>query len=127
MRTAPERHAALLVLGAGGGLAGVAALFSAGSSSSRLLWLGLAALVLSATAATAAALGWWPVLSRQALLALGLLIAFVCWCGISIVWSIEPDRSWEYFNRGLVYVAFAVVGLARGSTSTGGSSTWRSQ
>ena len=114
MRTAPERHAALLVLGAGGGLAGVAALFSAGSSSSRLLWLGLAALVLSATAATAAALGWWPVLSREALLALGLLIAFVCWCGISILWSIEPDRSWEYFNRGLVYVAFAVMGLAVG-------------
>src|ERR1043166_8673440 len=114
MRTAPERHAALLVLGAGGGLAGVAALFSAGSSSSRLLWLGLAALVLSATAATAAALGWWPVLSREALIALGLLIAFVCWCGISILWSIEPDRSWEYFNRGLVYVAFAVMGLAVG-------------
>jgi O-Antigen ligase/Tetratricopeptide repeat len=114
MRTALERHAALLVLGAGGGLAGVAALFSAGSSSSRLLWLGLAALVLAGTAATAAALGWWPVLSREAWIALGLLVAFVCWCGISILWSVEPDRSWDYFNRGLVYVAFAVVGLAVG-------------
>src|SRR5690349_13529169 len=126
MRTAPERHAALLVLGAGGGLAGVAALFSAGSSSSRLLWLGLAALVLSATAATAAALGWWPVFSREALFALGLLVAFVCWCGISIVWSIEPDRSWEYLNRGLVYVALAVVGLAIGSFVPGARRLWAS-
>src|SRR5919197_1222496 len=115
MRTALERHAALLVLGAGGGLAGVAALFSAGSSSSRLLWLGLAALVLSGAGATAAALEWWPVLSREAVIALVLLVAFVCWCGISILWSIEPDRSWDYFNRGLVYVAFAVAGLAVGA------------
>src|ERR1044071_817509 len=58
MRTAPERHAALLVLGAGGGLAGVAALFSAGSSSSRLLWLGVAAPRRSATGATGRALRW---------------------------------------------------------------------
>src|ERR671930_348545 len=115
MRTALERHAALLVLGAGGGLAGVAALFSAGSSSSRLLWLGLAALVLSGAGATAAALEWWPVLSREAVIALVLLVAFVCWCGVSILWSIEPNRSWDYFNRGLVYVGFAVVGLAVGA------------
>jgi amino acid transporter len=28
-----------------------------------------------------------------------------------VIWSIEGDRSWAYFNRGLVYLAFAVVGL----------------
>src|SRR5437870_2912927 len=115
MRSALERHAALLVPGAGGGLAGVSALFSAGSSNGRLVWLGLAALALSGAAATGVALGRWPVLSRETLVALGLLAAFVCWCGISILWSIEPDRSWEYLNRGLVYVAFAVVGLAVGA------------
>jgi len=115
MRTALERHAALLVLGAGAGLAGVSVLFSSGSSSSRLLWLGLAALVLAGVAGTALAAGWWPLLEREAVVALALLVAFVCWCGISILWSIEPDRSWDYLNRGLVYVAFAVVGLAVGS------------
>src|SRR5919204_311476 len=115
MRTALERRAALLVLGAGGGLTGAAVLFSAGSSSSRLLWLGLAALVLSGAAGTAAAAGWWPLLGREALVAFALLVAFVCWCGLSILWSIEPDRSWDYLNRGLVYVAFAVAGLAVGS------------
>jgi len=40
-----------------------------------------------------------------------LLAGLVVWSGLSIVWSVEPDRSWEYFNRGLVYVGFAVVGL----------------
>jgi O-Antigen ligase len=126
MRTALERHAALLVLGAAGGLAGASALFSAGSSSSRLLWLGLSALVLSGAAATAAALGWWPVLGREALIALALLVAFVCWCGISILWSIEPDRSWDYLNRGLVYVAFAVVGLAVGAFVPRAARLWAS-
>ena len=115
MRTALERHAALLVLGAGAGLVGVSVLFSSGSSSSRLLWLGLAALVLAGLAGTALAAGWWPLLEREAVVALALLVAFVCWCGISILWSIEPDRSWDYLNRGLVYVAFAVIGLAVGS------------
>src|SRR5919204_6143579 len=115
MRTALERRAALLVLGAGGGLTGASVLFSAGSSSSRLLWLGLAALVLSGAFGTAVALGWWPVLEREAWIAFALLVSFVIWCGISILWSIEPDRSWDYLNRGLVYVAFAVVGLAVGS------------
>ena len=115
MRTALERHAALLVLGAGGGLAGVSVLFSEGSSTSRLLWLGLAALAAAGAFGTAVAAGWWAVLEREAWIALGLLVAFVCWGGISILWSIEPDRTWDYVNRGLVYVAFAVVGLAVGS------------
>ena len=115
MRTALERHAALLVLGAGALLAGAAVLFSEGSSSSRLVWLGVAALAVAGAAATAAAAGWRPVLSREAIIAFALLVAFVCWCGLSVVWSIEPDRSWDYFNRGLVYVAFAVVGLGIGA------------
>src|SRR6266496_3397908 len=126
MRTALERHAALLVLGAAGGLAGASALFSAGSSSSRLLWLGLSALVLSGAAATLGALGWWPVLGREAVIALALLVAFVCWCGVSILWSIEPDRSWDYLNRGLVYVAFAVVGLAVGAFVPRAARLWAS-
>lgn len=115
MRTALERHAALLVLGAGGLLAGAAVLFSAGSSTSRLVWLGLAALAVAAATATAVAAGWRPVLSRETVIAFALLVAFVCWCGLSVLWSIEPDRSWDYFNRGLVYIALAVVGLAIGA------------
>src|SRR5438874_1055545 len=116
MRTALERHAALLVLGAGGVLLAVCMLLSAGSSNGRLVWIGLFALVLAAAAATAALLGLpRPVPAREAWIALGLLAAFVVWCGISVLWSIEPDRSWDYLNRGLVYVGLAVVGLALGA------------
>jgi hypothetical protein len=39
----------------------------------------------------------------------------VAWNGVTILWSAAPDRSWEYFNRGLVYLAFAVLGAVVGS------------
>ena len=32
------------------------------------------------------------------------------WSAVSVAWSIEPDRSWAYANRGLVYLAFALLG-----------------
>ena len=37
------------------------------------------------------------------------------WQGISIDWSVQPDRSWDYVNRGLVYLAFLVLGLFVGA------------
>src|SRR6266540_3492082 len=111
-----ERRAAPLLLGAGGCLAAASALFSNGSSDGRLVWLGLAALALAAVLAAGVLAGLArPAPSREALVALGLLAAFVCWSGISVLWSIEPDRSWDYLNRGLVYLAFAAVGLALGA------------
>jgi hypothetical protein len=114
MRGALDRWAAWLLPGAGGVLA-VCALFSSGSSGGRLTWLGLAALCLAATLGVAALAGLpRPALSREALVALGFLVAFVGWTGISVIWSIEGDRSWAYLNRGLAYTAFAVVGLALG-------------
>jgi hypothetical protein len=116
MWSAFERRAALVPLVAAGALVGVSALFSAGSSNGRLVWIGLAALTFAAAFGTAALAGGpRPVLSVEAVVAFGLLVAFVCWCGLSVLWSIEPDRSWDYLNRGLVYVALAVVGLAVGA------------
>ena len=110
------RRAAPLLLGAGGCLAAAAVLFSEGSSDARLVWLGLAALVPAAAIGVGALAGLpRPAPGREALVALGLFAAFVCWSGISVLWSIEPDRSWSYFNRGLVYLAFATVGLALGA------------
>ena len=115
MWSALERRAALFPLAAAGALVGVSALFSEGSSNGRLTWIGLAAQAVAAGIATVA-LVWAPrpVLRREAVVALGLLVVFVCWCGLSVLWSIQPDRSWDYLNRGLVYVAFAVIGLALG-------------
>src|SRR6185312_1434649 len=87
-------------------------LFSYGSSGGRLVWIGVAALAV-ATAVVVGALAGLPrpSFSREAVVALGFFAAFVAWNGISVLWSIEGDRSWAYFNRGLVYLAFAVVGL----------------
>lgn len=115
MRRGLDRWAAQVLLGAGGVLAAVSALFSSGSSGGRLAWLGLAALCLATALGVAALAGLpRPALGREAVVALGFLVAFVCWSGISVLWSIEADRSWAYLNRGLVYLAFAVVGLALG-------------
>jgi hypothetical protein len=125
MWSALERRAALFPLAAAAALVGVSALFSAGSSNGRLVWIGLAALAVAAALVTVA-LVWAPrpVLSREALVALGLLAAFVCWCGLSVLWSIAPDRSWDYLNRGLVYLAFAVIGLAVGVYVPRGERRW---
>src|SRR5512133_152601 len=111
MRRALDRWAAYVLLGAGGLLVAVSALFSSGSSNGRLVWIGLAAIVVAAAVGAWAFLGLpRPALGREAVAALLLLAAFVAWNGISVLWSIEPDRSWDYLNRGLVYLALALVG-----------------
>lgn len=56
-----------------------------------------------------------PVPGRAGLAFLVLLGGFVAWTGVSISWSIQPDRSWAYLNRGLVYLAFAALGLLVGA------------
>jgi hypothetical protein len=95
---------------AAGGLAFVALFLSEGSSQSRLFWIGVAAVVV-------AAVGWavrLPSLPPAGLTFFGATAAFVAWQGASIAWSIEPSRSWDYANRGLVYFAFAAVGALVG-------------
>src|ERR687885_2283951 len=102
---------------------GVAALlfwtlyFGGGSRDLSLAWLGTAT-VLAATAAVAAALLGalpWPELDHLGLAFLVLTGLFVLWNGASVSWSLDPDRSWAYTNRGLVYVAFACLGLFVGA------------
>ena len=98
---------------AAGGLAFVALFFSDGSSQSRLFWIGAAAVIV-------AAVGWAlrpPSLPPAALAFFASLAAFVAWQGASIVWSIESSRSWDYANRGLVYLAFAAAGALLGDVS----------
>src|SRR6266498_398026 len=68
-----ERRAAPLLLGAGGCLAAASALFSNGSSDSRLVWLGLAALTLAAVLGAGVLVGLpRPAPRREALVALAL-------------------------------------------------------
>src|SRR6185503_12348614 len=93
-------------------LAVVSALFSYGSSSGRLVWIGVAALAVATAVVVGALVGVpRPSFSTEAVVALGAFAAFVAWIGISVIWSIEGDRSWSYFNRGLVYLVLLAIGL----------------
>ncbi len=97
-------------------LAASALLASDGSSGSRLFWIGAAAVLAASVAGGAVLLGRLAVpASPPALLFLGLLGALVVWQAASLAWSIQPGRSWDYANRGLVYLAFAVLGVLLGA------------
>jgi hypothetical protein len=109
---------ATVVAGALGLLVGLAVFFSGGSSESPLVWIGGAAIVAAAAAVVAASIGALraPSLTPLGLALVGFLAAFVLWQGLSVFWSIEADRSWNYFNRALVYLAFLLLGLFAGTT-----------
>jgi hypothetical protein len=71
-----------------------------------LFWIGVPAVLV-------AAVGWAsrpPRLPLWGSVFFCALATFVVWQGASIAWSIQPSRSWDYTNRGLVYFAFAAVG-----------------
>ncbi len=111
MRRAAVRGALLPAVAAA--LAFAAFFFNDGSSQSRLFWIGAVAVIVAAD-------GWAlrpPQLSSAAVVFLAALGAFVVWQGVSIAWSIQASRSWDYTNRGLVYFAFAVVGVLLGGVS----------
>src|SRR5947209_1719689 len=84
--------------------------FGHGSSDARLFWLGTAALALAIVGSVVRPVG----LSREGAWFLALLGGFVVWQAVSIHWSIQPAGSWDYANRGLVYLAFAFVGALLG-------------
>src|SRR5579859_1505408 len=105
--------AGLLLVSAAGALVTFSLFFGESISDSRLFWIGVFAEVLGFGALALGLAGLAPVAvpRRVGLLALGLLTAFVCWNGVTMIWSIAGDRSWAYLNRGAVYVAFALIGL----------------
>jgi hypothetical protein len=96
---------------AAAGLLLLALLFGHGTSDSRLFWIGVAAFLVAAIA-----VAWRPrAMNGTAVAFLVLLGGLVLWQAATIAWSIEPAASWDYTNRGLVYFAFACVGVLLGS------------
>lgn len=91
--------------------------FGHGPGDDSLFWIGGSAVLLVAIAIGGSMVGALPRPSagRSGSLVVALLFGFAVWSGLSILWSIEPDRSWAYLNRELVYVAFAVLGVYAGS------------
>ena len=107
-----------LPLGLVGALVAWAVFFGGGSGSSAVPWLGTAVAAVLAGLGVAAGLGRLdvPRPARPALLTAAALVALLAWMGLSVVWSIAPDRSWATFNRSLVALGFLALGLvaARG-------------
>jgi O-Antigen ligase len=82
-----------------------AALFVGGAlQTGPLTWFGGGALI--AVLALLALRG-----APRGVLRLLPLAGLAAWCGASIWWSTLPDGSWDYANRALVYLLFALVGL----------------
>jgi hypothetical protein len=95
-------------LAAAGALLFVALFFGDGTSDGRLFWIGAFAVLGAVVLLTA---GPVPVPRGAGALCLALLAALAGWVGVTMAWSIAPDRSWAAFDRILVYAAFAVLGL----------------
>ena len=110
------RTGALALLATAGVLLAASLLFGGGSTVGPVAWIGAGA-ILAAVAACGAAL-WGvlpaPAIGREGIAFAYLAAGFVAWNGVTTLWSAAPDRSWEYFNRGLVYFAFAVLGACVG-------------
>src|SRR5579872_1557611 len=108
----------LLLSAAAAALVTFSLFFGGANGDGRLFWIGI--LVVAAgfgvLALGLAGLVDLAVPRRAGWLAFGLVSAFVAWNGVTMVWSIAPDLSWAYLNRGAVYVAFALLGLGVAST-----------
>ena len=113
MRGAPEGAADRGAL-EGGGLV-LFALLAAALFSGDSFWVGAAALLAATVVLALHFLGRLP-LSSGGVPLVAALVGLATWSGISIGWSVAPDRSWQELNQGLVYAAFAVLGVAAGST-----------
>jgi tetratricopeptide (TPR) repeat protein len=111
------RSGALALLATAGVLLAASLLFSGGSSDGPVSWIGVGAIVAALLAVGASLWGAFPApaIGREGLALAGLATAFVVWTGITVLWSVAPDRSWMYFNRGLAYLAFGVLGAFVGS------------
>jgi hypothetical protein len=84
----------------------------------RESWVQLGLLLLAGGAAVRAlyAGDLRPSAAPGAWLAVGLLAAHAVWSGVTILWSVAPDRSWVELNRGLAYVVMLLLGMAVGSS-----------
>ena len=85
-------------------LTGLALFLGGGAGDGSLWWLGGGAAVAIVVALATRGL-------PRGFAALAPFALLVAWLAASISWSWLPDRSWDYADRGLVYLLFAVLGL----------------
>ena len=98
-------------------LVGWALFFGGASGTGATASLGSAAVLVAALLFV----GWsrglvsFPRLDRWGLAAGVAAVALVAWTGLTVWWSIAGDRSWDALAKGIVLLAFGVVGLAAAS------------
>lgn len=105
------------------GLVGAALLGAAfhgdGSSVGGILPVGGAAVVLLAAWLLLVALGRGalPLLGPAGVAVVASTLGLVAWTGLTVVWSIVPDRSWDAFNKTVAFAAFLGLGVVLGSAA----------
>jgi hypothetical protein len=101
--------------GGNGILAVLAILLAAAflANEQQFFWVGAGAILAAGVLLSAVLWGAIPrpTVTRAGAISVGLLCAFALWAGASVLWSAAPDRSWDFFNRTLVYLAFLALGL----------------
>src|SRR6188508_2087239 len=99
------------------GLVGMVLLWAAvagdGSGFGATLPVGGAAVLLLLGAVVAVALGRLaaPPVGRSGLVLVLVFVVLVAWTGVTVWWSIVPDRSWDVSNRGMAFAAFLGLGI----------------
>jgi O-Antigen ligase len=104
----------LLVIAGLVGTATIASLFAGGASGfDGILNVGGSALVLLALAGLLYGLGRLPLplLDGAGWALVAAVVSLTVWTGLSVVWSIVPDRSWDVFNKTVVFAVFLGLGL----------------
>jgi hypothetical protein len=52
----------------------------------------------------------------EAWIGIALLAAFGIWCGLSLLWSVAPERTWAQVNRTISYALILVLAIALASS-----------
>ncbi len=114
-----SRRGALALAGLVGAALLGAAFHGDGSSSGGVLPVGGAAVVLLAAFLAVVALGRaaLPRLGRSGAAVVASTLGLVAWTGLTVVWSIVPDRSWDAFNKTVAYAAFLGLGVVLGGVA----------
>src|SRR5262245_45852072 len=113
MHAALRAGAGQVLLAASGSVLALAVFFGGGSGDGAIVWLGACVLGLGAVAVVLVCLGRLDVAvpTRAGVTLLALALTLVCWAGLSVLWSVAPDLSWAFFNKGVVLWAFLALGL----------------
>jgi O-antigen ligase len=117
----PGRVAEAALLAGAGVVLAWAVLDGHGSRDGALATAGIVAIFCAAVGVALGLRGRVPLprLDRAGWVTAAAAVALTVWAGISISWSIAGDLSWNWFARGLVYLAFLALGTLVGAAAGG--------